>query len=56
MELQEIKAEIEAIKSELGKLIDADASFNEIYETSLRLDKLIVIFQKNSYRTNVHQN
>lgn len=46
MDLQEVKAEIEAIKSELDKLIDSGAGFAEIYETSLRLDKLIVIFQR----------
>lgn len=53
MELQEIKEEIEAIKSELGKLIDSDAGFTEIYETSLRLDKLIVIFQRSYRRTSI---
>ncbi len=53
MELQEIKAEIEAIKSELGKLIDSDAGFTEIYETSLRLDKLIVIFHRYAQRTRI---
>lgn len=53
MELQEIKTEIEEIKSELGKLIDSDADFAEIYKTSLRLDKLIVIFQRSICRTSI---
>lgn len=46
MDLQQVKAEIEMIKAELEQLIDSEAGFAEIYETSLRLDKLIVIFQK----------
>ena len=53
MDLQEIKEEIELIKSELGRLIDSDAGFAEIYETSLRLDKLIVIFQRSTRRTSI---
>lgn len=39
-------AEIEAEKRELDKLIDSGAGFNEIYEKSVRLDKLIVAFYK----------
>lgn len=46
MELQELKTEIEALKTELNKLIDLGASFNEIYIVSVKLDKLIVVFHK----------
>lgn len=50
MEPQDVKAKIEALKSELGRLIDLGASFNEIYKTSVKLDKLIVIFYRKSLR------
>ena len=46
MALQDVKTEIEVAQRELGKLIDKNAGFNEIYKTSVRLDKLIVIFYK----------
>jgi len=49
VEMQGIKAEIEILKNELSKLIDIGASFKEIYNTSVKLDKLIVNFYKNSY-------
>ncbi len=50
---QDVKAEIETLKVELGRLIDLEASFKEIYETSLKLDKLIVIFYKITSRESV---
>ncbi len=53
MDLQQVKAEIEEIKAELEHLMDSGAGFAEIYETSLRLDKLIVIFQKHFCRTGI---
>lgn len=53
MDLKQIREEIEAIKTELGKLINSDACFTEIYETSQRLDKLIVIFQRGIRRTSI---
>lgn len=46
MNLQEIKENIEDLKIELGKLIEKGASFNEVYNVSLRLDKLITVFYK----------
>lgn len=50
MELKDINAKIEALKSELGRLIELGASFKEIYRASVKLDKLIVIFYKNSMK------
>lgn len=41
-----LKAEIEVLRSELGRLIDLGASFNEIYKISVELDKLIVALYK----------
>ena len=46
MQLEEIKAEIEVLQSELGRLIDSEANFNEIYRVSVKLDKLIVNYYK----------
>lgn len=46
MEPQDVKAEIEVVKRELGRLIELGACFKEIYKTSVKLDKLIVIFYK----------
>lgn len=48
MEPQDIKEEIEALKRELYRLIDLNMGYKEIYKTSVRLDKLIVIFYKHS--------
>lgn len=44
--MREVKAEIEALKEELDRLIDNGACFSEVYEVSVRLDKLIVSFYK----------
>lgn|GEM_PF-2018811 len=43
MDLQELKREIDIQKSELNKLIESNASFDEIYSVSTKLDRLIVI-------------
>lgn len=48
VEPQDVKTEIEVLKRELGRLIDLGASFKEIYNLSVKLDKLIVTFYKNS--------
>ncbi len=49
VELQDVKAQITALKIEMGKLIELGASFKEIYKTSVKLDELIVTFHKNNY-------
>ena len=41
-----LKAEIETLRSEMGRLIDLGASFKEIYKISVELDKLIVALYK----------
>ncbi|MGE5612967.1 MAG: aspartyl-phosphate phosphatase Spo0E family protein [Bacillota bacterium] len=46
MDPRALKDEIEALKSEMGRLIDLGASFNEIYKISVELDKLIVALYK----------
>lgn len=46
MEPEVIKAEIEALKRELYELMDSEASFKEIYKISVKLDKLVVLFYK----------
>lgn len=46
MQLEEIKARIEVLQNELGKLIDSETDSNEIYRVSLELDRLIVLYYK----------
>jgi hypothetical protein len=53
LELQDVKKEIEALKGELGRLIDLEANFREIYKISVELDKLIVAFYKKSLRESI---
>lgn len=52
MQLEEIKARIEDLQNELGKLIELEANSKEIYRVSVELDKLIVIYYK--YGMNLH--
>jgi hypothetical protein len=47
LDLQELKREIDKLKSELNGLIESNASFDEIYNVSTKLDRLIVILLKN---------
>ena len=47
MDLQDLKKEIDILKSELNKVIEANASFDEIYGVSTKLDRLIVMLIKN---------
>jgi uncharacterized protein YdcH (DUF465 family) len=47
LELQELKKEIDKLKSEMNRLIESNASFDEIYSVSTKLDRLIVILLKN---------
>ena len=47
MDLQELRNEIDIQKRELNRLIESDASFDEIYSVSTELDRLIVILLKN---------
>ncbi|HEX2944605.1 MAG TPA: aspartyl-phosphate phosphatase Spo0E family protein [Clostridia bacterium] len=52
MDLHELKTKIDILKSELNKLIEANASFDDIYSVSTELDRLIVILLKNRPRFN----
>lgn len=47
MDLQELKKEIDVLKTELNKLIEMNASFDEIYGVSTKLDRLIVMLHRN---------
>ena len=47
MDLQKLKKEINKLKIELNGLIESEASFDEIYSVSTKLDRLIVILLKN---------
>lgn len=53
LEPQDLKAEIDALKGELDRLIALGASFNEIYSISVKLDRLIVIFYRNKLAESV---
>jgi len=48
VQLEELKAKIEFLQDELGKLIISEADSKEIYKVSVELDKLIVAYYKNS--------
>lgn len=50
---EELCSQIEELKDEMKRLIDLGASFNEIYEVSLKLDGLIVMFYRNSLKKSV---
>jgi hypothetical protein len=50
LEPHRLKEEIESMKMELNRLIDADTGFNKVYEASVKLDKLIVRYQNECYR------
>jgi len=50
---EELCSQIEKLKDEMKKLIDLGASFNEIYEVSLKLDVLIATFYKNTLKKSV---
>ena len=49
VESQKVKAEIEVEKQELERLMNSGAGFKEIYEKSVRLDKLIVAYYKRNF-------
>ena len=50
LEPHRLKEEIESVKTELNRLIDTDAGFNKVYETSVKLDKLIVKYHNENNR------
>ena len=47
LESHRLKEEIESMKMELNRLIDTGVGFNKVYETSIKLDKLIVRYHRN---------
>jgi len=49
----ELCSQIEELRKELKRLIDLEASFSEIYEVSLKLDELIVVFYRNALKSSV---
>lgn len=51
MQLEEIKARIEFLQDELGKLIISEADPKEIYKASVELDELIVAYYRSSQKT-----
>ncbi len=53
MSLMELCSKIEELKEEMKRLIDLGASFNEIYEVSLKLDVLIVTFYRKTLKNSV---
>lgn len=44
-----LKDEIDILREQLEKLVSDNASFNQIYDISLELDSLIVVFYKKLY-------
>lgn len=47
LDLKKLKNEIDIQKSELNRLIELNAGFDEIYGLSTKLDRLIVLLIKN---------
>ena len=50
---EELCSQIDELKDKLKSLIDMGASFNDIYEVSLKLDILIVTFYRNTLQKSV---
>lgn len=55
--MQMVEVEIELLKNKLNHLIGEGAGFEEVYELSVRLDKLIVQYYsvRNTDRVKSHQ-
>lgn len=53
MAQEELCSQIDELKDKLKSLIDMGASFNDIYEVSLKLDVLIVTFYRNTLQKSV---
>lgn len=53
MAQEELCSQIEELKDKLKSLLDVGASFDKIYEVSLKLDVLIVTFYRSSLRKSV---
>jgi hypothetical protein len=49
----ELCSQIEELREELKRLIDLGADFGEIYEVSLKLDELIVVFYRNALKESI---
>ena len=47
--IEEIESEIEKLKMKLYGLLDSNGDFAEVYELSVKLDKLIVKYYSNIY-------
>lgn len=53
MKQVELCSQIEELREELKRLIDLGADFGEIYEVSLKLDELIVVFYRNALKESI---